>query len=114
MSDISFYGLGSLVLCIISASFFGILLFCLFIRHILLTCESKLAQLKINSVFIRTCLFPFLCAALGIIILTFGQLRIETKLLLDRYMTWVTLLTAFLGGLLFLFLQLKKEKNQLN
>jgi hypothetical protein len=110
MSDVSFSGLGSLLLCIITASLFGILLFCLFIRHILLTCESKLAQLKTNSVFIRACLIPFLCAALGIVMLTFNQLRMETKLLLDRYMAWLTLLIAFLVGMLYLYLQLKKNK----
>jgi hypothetical protein len=108
MSDISYSGLGSLVLYIISTSFFGILLFCLFIRHILLTCESKQAQLKTNSVFMRACLLPFLCAALGIVMLTFNQLSIETKLLLDRYMAWITLLIAFLAGMLYLYLQLKR------
>jgi hypothetical protein len=76
----------------------------------LLTCETKLAQLKTNSVFIRACLFPFLCAALGIFLLTFNQLSMETKLLLDRYMAWITLLIAFLTGMLYLYYQLKKEK----
>jgi hypothetical protein len=110
MSDISFNGLGSLVLCIISASFFGILLFCLFIRHILLTCESKLAQLKINSVFIGACSIPFLCAALGIVILLFGQISLENKILIDRYLAWITLLIALLLGILYLYRELKKEK----
>jgi hypothetical protein len=76
----------------------------------LLTCETKLAQLKTNSVLIRACLFPFLCAALGIFLLTFNQLSMETKLLLDRYMAWITLLIAFLTGMLYLYYQLKKEK----
>jgi hypothetical protein len=34
----------------------------------------------------------------------------ETKLLLDRYMAWITLLIAFLTGMLYLYYQLKKEK----
>ena len=110
MSDIYFNGLGSLVLCIISASFFGILLFCLFIRHILLTCESKLAQLKKNSVFIGACSIPFLCAALGIVILLFGQISLENKILIDRYLAWITLLIALLLGILYLYRELKKEK----
>ncbi len=109
MSDISFSGLGSLVLCIISASLFGILLFCLFIRHILLTCESKLPQLKTNSVFIGACSIPFLCAALGIVILLFGQLSIESKILIDRYLAWITLLLAFLLGIFYLYRELKKK-----
>jgi len=110
MSDISFNGLGSLVLCIITASLFGILLFCLFIRHILLTCESRLVQMKTNCVFIGACLFPFSCAALGIVLLIFAQFSNETNILIDRYISWMTLLASFLIGIIYLSLQLKKEK----
>jgi hypothetical protein len=110
MSDVSFSGLGSLVLYIISASLFGILLFCLFIRHILLTCDSKLVQMKTNCVFIGACLFPFLCAGLGIVLLIFVQFSNETNILIDRYISWMTLLAAILLGIIYLKLQLKKEK----
>ena len=110
MSDISFNGLGSLVLCIITASLFGILLFFLFIRHILLTCESKLNELKTNGVFIGACLFPFLCAGLGIVLLLFVRFSIETNILIDRYISWMTLLAAILLGVIYLKLQLKNER----
>ncbi|MFM6953367.1 MAG: hypothetical protein ACKOWL_00085 [Sphingobacteriaceae bacterium] len=110
MSDIPFSGLGSLVLCIITASIFGILLFCLFIRHILLTCEGKLAQLKTNCVFIGACLFPFVCAALGIVLLIFAEFSSETNVLIDRYISWMALSVSFLMGISYLSLQLKKEK----
>jgi len=110
MSDISFSGLGSIVLCIISASLIGILLFCLFIRHILLTCESKLEQLKTNSVFIGACLFPFVCSALGIVLLIYAEFSIETNILIDRYISWIALLASFLFGIIYLSIRLKKNK----
>ena len=110
MSDISFGGLGSLVLYIITASLFGILLFSLFIRHILLTCESKLNELKTNGVLIGASLFPFVCSALGITLLIFYPFSIETKVLIDKYISWMTLLASLLIGIIYIILKLKKEK----
>jgi hypothetical protein len=67
--------------------------------------------MKTNCVFIGACLFPFSCAALGIVLLIFAQFSNETNILIDRYISWITLLAAILLGIIYLKLQLKKRES---
>mgnify|MGYP000733863898 CR=1 FL=1 len=72
--------------------------------------QAELEQLKTNSVFIGACLFPFVCSALGIVLLIYAELSIETNILIDRYISWIALLASFLFGIIYLSIRLKKNK----